>query len=185
MNAPVKYPDVKTATQSKEVQMSCDQTYSAGLRLEQSSEYQKSEHTKIPDLQRNEPSVYENIPERISPEMYALRNELSMYQQLLSLVKSCYKIPSERLDERKKLIIPRSLLRRFVAHLLNTHSDNVYITLIADVGCTLCSNNVHTIEDIKIKVGERTFRSLKIFYNEIYNRISEEFCISLSKAISI
>ena len=61
-------------------------------------------------------------------------------------------------------------------------TENVIIdTHEGDTGCCGIPKSIGDIEDIKIKVSERCYKSLKIFYNEIYNRIIEEFGISLKK----
>jgi hypothetical protein len=162
---PVKYPHQET----QNVQTSTDPV----KELEANSK--TNVETPYTNLQ---PNTREYV------ELFELRNENNMYKQLMSLLKSSYKIPDKLLDERKKIIIPKTVLRRFIASMLHISSDKVFIVSIIEAGC-LCSDKIEYITEIKIKVGERCYRSLEIFYNEIYNRIVEEFSISLSKVIGV
>ena len=112
-----------------------------------------------------------------------LNIECDVYKKLMRILKNNYKIPAELLDEQRKLILKESMLKEFIAMLASIPTENVIIdTHESDSGCCgISMKMIGDIEDIKIKVSERCYKSLKIFYNEIYNRIIEEFGISLKK----
>jgi hypothetical protein len=129
-------------------------------------------------------NVYNDLPnsENINTELFELRCDNTIYKRLLNILKFSYKIPDKLLDEGRRLIISKTELRKFIASLLNTQADKVFITSKVEPGC-VCLSDIESIADIKIKISERAYRSLEIFYNEIYNKITEEFNISLSKMI--
>jgi hypothetical protein len=127
---------------------------------------------------------YSNLQTSIQEqnEMAELKSENMLYKQLLSLMKSSYTIPNKLLDEQKKIIIPKGMLRRFIAHLLQVSADKVLISTNVETNC-LCKSKIEDIDDIKIKYAEKYSRSFELFDNEMYNRISDEFNISLRRVI--
>ena len=119
----------------------------------------------------------EHVPDSI-PE--------NLYKEILMILKNSYKIPASLLDDKKNLIVKISMLKKIIAMLLNVPPNNVFIDSISsDSGCCGVTDPIEDIEDIIIKSSACDFKSLKIFYNEMYNRITTDFKISLKKVINI
>ena len=120
-----------------------------------------------------------------------LQNENEIIKKLLKILKNNYEIPSALLDDQKKLILKTSMLKEFIASFCSLPVSSILVESYnnSDSGCCGISKNIiEEIEDIKIRVvnGDVVkYRSLKVCYNEIYNRVTEEFNISLKKVINI
>ena len=86
--------------------------------------------------------------------------------------------------EEYECILRMNKLRELIAYLCNTTPQNVIINTKnnEEIGCCGVSNPVTAIEDIKIKNGNR-YQSFHIYFNEMYNMISEEYNISLLKVV--
>ena len=86
--------------------------------------------------------------------------------------------------EEYECILRMNKLRELIAYLCNTTPQNVIINTKnnLNINCCDCCRllNTVTIEDIYIKNGD-LYQSFHIYYNEEYNRILEEFEISLLK----
>jgi hypothetical protein len=127
------------------------------------------------------PEIYSN------PEIEMLQSQNNIYKELVGILKRSYQIPTEMLDDNKNLILPTSFLRKFIAQILKMNSDDVIInsTPLDDISCCGCSVSlVYYITGIKIRV-DGVYRSLDICYNEVYNRITEDFNISLTKVYNV
>ena len=59
------------------------------------------------------------------------------------------------------------------------------LNLFPNSGCCGMSNPIEDIEDIIIKSTTCGYKSLKIYYNEMYNRITTDFRLSLKKVINV
>jgi hypothetical protein len=120
-------------------------------------------------------------------EVKMLKSQNNIYKELVGILKRSYQIPSEMLDDNKNLILPTSFLRKFIAQILEMSSDDVVIhsSALDDISCCGCSRSlVHFITGIKIRV-DNVYRSLDICYHEVYNRITEDFNISLTKVYNV
>jgi hypothetical protein len=122
-----------------------------------------------------------------TPELKMLQSQNSIYKELVGILKRSYQIPSEMLDDNKNLILPTTSLRRFIAQILEMNPDDIVIhsSALDEIGCCGCTRSlVHFITGIKIRI-DGVYRSLDICYNEVYNRITEDFNISLTKVYNI
>jgi hypothetical protein len=121
------------------------------------------------------------------PEIKMLQSHNNIYKELVGILKRSYQIPTEMLDDNKNLILPTSFLRKFIAQILEMNAEDVVIhsSPLEDIGCCGCTGSiVHFITGIKIK-HDGVYRSLDICYNETYNRITEDFNISLTKVYNV
>ena len=122
----------------------------------------------------------------LEPVHNELQTENTILKKLFKIMKMSYKIPEHILDIHKKLILSKRLLKEFIALLIKVNETDVIIYSRALSEPTCCGFQViiEEIDEIKIKCGN-IYKSLEICYNEIYNRIPEEFGISLEKVINI
>jgi len=117
-------------------------------------------------------------------------NEINIFKTLLRIMKQSYKIPDKLLDDQKKIILSKQLVREIISQLLNIpeHDITIYSSASSEEGCCGFSTLIEEVEDIKIKVQSGStccYRSFEIFYNEMYNKIPEEYNISLNKVINV
>ena len=119
---------------------------------------------------KEQTTPYVNLPN--------LELENKIYKRMLEVYKRSFKVPREFLDEAGKLILSITRLKEFIADILTIETDNVNVNYNVEVACCGVSN-INEITDVKIKYGDGLYRSLKIFHNEIYNKIIEDYNISL------
>jgi Leucine-rich repeat (LRR) protein len=114
-----------------------------------------------------------------------LKQLLEMYRKLL---------PRNGMkDEHGNKIVTINLLRQFVGTLCCVDPKDVFVYSTNEPGC--CGKNpIAIINDVKIRCTlnvpesictQQSFRSLEIFYNEIHNKITEEYRISLKKVLAV
>ena len=120
------------------------------------------------------------------PGQNELQTENTILKKLFKIMKMSYKIPEKILDTHKKIILSKRLLKEFIALLLKVQEIDViiYSRTLSEPTCCGLQTIIEDIDEIKIKCSN-TYKSLEICYNEIYNRIPEEFGISLEKVINI
>ena len=153
---------------------------------------------RTPHNENHTPHIENRLPEEYStPDpMLECQNENLILKKLFKLLKLSYKIPDSLLDDQKKLILNKKLLKEFISQLLNVAEENIRIitSSASEAGCCGMSSMIETIDDIKIKIPSpdgrpqsfaHSYRSFEIFYNEMYNKIIEEFNISLNKVIHV
>lgn len=104
-------------------------------------------------------------------------------------------VKTAKLDRNKLLILPKTDLIILIAFLVPEENSEVHIIHFAnshssddeDIGCFSKNktipyhfnyDNIQNISDIKI-VNQGIYKDFKIAYNDIYNRIREEYKISL------
>ena len=107
--------------------------------------------------------------------------ELKLTKRLLSEYKKSYSVPDHLLDMHKRLILPSTTLRYFIATLCKNTTDNIIIDNEPEIYCCNLPTMISFITDIKIKCDDGKYRSMKICMNEIYNQLTEEYGISLDR----
>jgi len=138
-------------------------------------------HTPVPAMYPPPPEP-DPDPNIYNPNNLERDNEI--LNSIIKMFKQTYSIPSFLIDEQKNLIVKSQKLKQIIAILCNTTQENVIINTKnnEEIGCCGVSNPVTAIEDIKIKNGNR-YQSFHIYFNEMYNMISEEYNISLLKVV--
>jgi len=117
-------------------------------------------------------------------ELQCLQVENRIYKRMLDVYRKSFQVPKDFLDEAGKLILPIDRLKEFVATILNIDLEKVCVNYNVEVSC--CGMSViNEITDVKIKYSDGMYRSLKIFHNEIYNKIIEDYNISLCKVLTV
>ena len=138
-------------------------------------------HTPVPAMYPPPPEP-DPDPNIYNPNNLERDNEI--LNSIIKMFKQTYSIPSFLIDEQKNLIVKSQKLKQIIAILCNTTQENVIINTKnnLNINCCDCCRllNTVTIEDIYIKNGDQ-YKSFHIYYNEEYNRILEEFGISLLK----
>jgi len=134
-----------------------------------------------PPKQEVEKEPYSNL---IDPKIHGLELENKIYKRMLDVYRKSFLVPKEFLDEAGKLILPITKLKEFIADILSIEIGCVNVNYNVEVSC--CGVSViNDITDVKIRYGDGLYRSLKIFHNEIYNKITEDYNISLCKVLTV
>ena len=113
----------------------------------------------------------------------------NIFKTLLGIMKQIQKIPDKLLDEQKKIILSKQLIREIISQLLNIpeHDITIYSSASSEEGCCGFSFVIEEVEDI-IKVQNVSTCcdiSFEIFDNEMYNKTPDEYNISLNKVINV
>ena len=141
---------------------------------------------------RNEKTYEQPTPE--CPTVNNIENthmaEINIFKTLIRIMKQSYKIPDKLLDDQKKIILSKQLIREIISQLLHIPEHDIInnSSALSEEGCCGFSSLIEDIDDIKIKIQSGStccYRSFEIFYNEMYNKIPEEYNISLNKVINV
>ena len=78
-------------------------------------------------------------------------NEINIFKTLLRIMKQSYKIPDKLLDDQKKIILSKQLVREIISQLLNIpeHDFTIYSSASSEEGCCGFSTLIEDVEEKK------------------------------------
>ena len=139
-------------------------------------------------LQQNE----ETPQQQQTPTKEQPQNELFVYQKLMNIYKNALlddpQLTLNLIDQSGEIILRSDDLVDIIAHCCGVGKSDVKITYYIDddkVGCcALCSkiNPIKEIQSIKI-CSNGQYLDLVINFNGVYNKIKDEFKISLRRVL--
>ena len=138
-------------------------------------------------LQQNDEQPQQQTPTKDQPQ-----NELFVYQKLMNIYKNALlddpQLTLNLIDQSGEIILRSDDLVDIIAHCCGVGKSDVKITYYIDddkVGCcALCSkiNPIKEIQSIKI-CSNGQYLDLVINFNGVYNKIKDEFKISLRRVL--
>jgi hypothetical protein len=117
------------------------------------------------------------------PVQYPPHDDTKSYKLVLDMYRKVFDIPKHMRDNTGRLILPKSLLTNLIKEVcqLPENCTLIFDTSI-DTPCCIHCNNIETVNDIRIRENNIT-KSLMTCYNELYNKILDDFGISLNNVL--
>jgi len=130
---------------------------------------------KTPFVARDIPAIYDPP---VSNDIPKNDDQDNIHKLILKVYNKLFTIPKHLLDNKKRVIVTKVILKQIVSILCKVPAEEVIIDSVVDVDCCGAIGNIEAIDDIKIR-----HTSLYIYSNEIFNKISTDYNISTDKIL--